>query len=384
VYRAAPRYYGLAVVALAGAIAGATTAVLLPSARWPALFLTLLFGALGTLLLASLKIWHIMLFEDAIELVELGRKRCRIATEEIAGRRTFPIRYGMVLHVFEFRDRGRKPAKVSLMCKTDSVLRAWLAAIPDLDEVERARAEAAVLSSVDYGPDVPARRAALARARMVVQFAGYATSAVSLWAYVYPRPYSLVIATLVVLPLAAIALLLAGRKRYKITGRDDARPSLSLVILSAGWTLMLRAIFDYRLVEVWRLLAGTAIAAVLLLVVLAVGDPGIRRGRFVTPVVITLLLLAPYSWGALAAANALLDDSPAELFQTTVHGKHVVVSNRTTYSLQIAGWLPRGDGNDVYVNVDRDLYEAVRPGDPLCMALRPGALGARWFDVQRC
>jgi hypothetical protein len=358
-------------------IAGITGAVLTPSARRPAGFVALLFGTLGVLVFASLRAWRVALYEEAIEVEEFGRRRRRVATNEVIGRRTVPLGYGMVYHVFEFRDRSRKPAKVSFACDLDPALRAWLATIPDLDEADRARAEKAVLSSEDYGPDVDTRVASLARSRTVVRSLTMATAVVSLWAVAYPRPYELVIGMLALLPLGAISLLLAS-PRYKITGNEDARPSLSPVMLLAGLALAVRSI-DYHLVDLRSLMAEAGITSVFLLALLAIGDPAVRRARIGVLAVLLLLLLAPYSWGGLAAANTLLDRSPAKRFQTAVLDKHVVRSNRTTYTVTVAGWLPGDEGTLVRFDIDRALYEAVQIGDPLCTVLHPGALRVRLF-----
>jgi hypothetical protein len=374
---------GLGALALAGSMAAAAAALLgkAPDATALVVAMSLLFGVLGAFLIAAIKAERVLLFEDGIEFVELGRGRRRLRTDEIAGRRTIPLQYGMLQHVFEFRDRSRKPFKITLVCERDAALDAWFAGVPDLDEAERARAEAELLRSVELGADEPARRAALVRARRVSRVARGAAFAAAAWGFFHPRPYTIAVVTLAVLPLAAMALLVSGRGRYAVQElRGDARPSLDVVLVLPGMVLMVRALTDYDVVDLQPLLAWTALASILIAALLALSDPALRR-RWFHPAVM-LLLMAPYPAGALTAANALLDRAPAEVFRVAVVGKRITSGKRKSCELRLAAWGPREEEENV--EVGRALYREVEVGDTVCVQLRPGALGVRWFQVKSC
>jgi hypothetical protein len=88
---------GLGGLALLGGIAGAALVLLRPPAGAPGWLavVPVAFALLGVYLLAALVVERVVLHEEAIEFVELGRGRRRFRRDEIAGRRVFPLQYGM-------------------------------------------------------------------------------------------------------------------------------------------------------------------------------------------------------------------------------------------------------------------------------------------------
>ncbi|WP_437302636.1 hypothetical protein [Sorangium sp. So ce388] len=80
-------------------------------------------------------------------------------------------------------------------------------------------------------------------------------------------------------------------------------------------------------------------------------------------------------------ANALLDRGDPEVFRVAVLDKRFCSGKGPRYTLRLAPWGPDQGGE---VTVDSDLYGAVEVGGAVCVTLRPGALGVRWFPVQRC
>lgn len=200
------------------------------------------------------------------------------------------------------------------------------------------------------------------------------------WALLYPRPYEAAVETLAAIPLATVALLLAGRGLYAISDdRNEIRPSLMVPLFGPGLFLTVRAIFDLHVIDWEPSLVWTALGALALTVLVMVGEPGLRQ-RWYAPLGV-LLFLAAHPWGALQMANALLDRSEPEVLHVAVLDKHITSGKRLEHRLRLAPWGPAQEGE---VTVDSDVYEAVEVGGAVCVALHSGALGVRWFIVGRC
>jgi hypothetical protein len=324
---------------------------------------------------------RILLFEDAIEFVDLGYGRRRLSRDEILGLRVIQLQYGFMNVFFELREPGRKPLKTDLYCERDAVLDAWLAAIPNLDVRDRERAEEELLQRTELGRTEEERRRSLATAQSIARAAAFVAVATAAWGMLYPRPYEAVIVALFALPLATAALLLGGRGRYSVAGeRNEVRPSLLAPLFVPGMVLLLRALADVHAVD-WRLpLFWAALGAVPLTALVVIGDPTLGR-RWFGPLIVFLLLSA-HPWGTVQMANAHLDRSEPERFRVAVLDKHVTSGNRgTTLELRLAAWGPVPAD---LVLVSREVYRAVEVGGTVCVALRPGALGVRWFLVQVC
>lgn len=70
------------------------------------------------------------------------------------------------------------------------------------------------------------------------------------------------------------------------------------------------------------------------------------------------------------------------MFRVIVRGKHVSGGKHTGWNLELDPWGSVTERKGV--DVGRRLYGAVSVGDRVCVALNPGALGARWYVVLRC
>ncbi|WP_437731828.1 hypothetical protein [Sorangium sp. So ce1335] len=355
-----------------------------PERAAPVLSVTLALVGLGFALggaycIAWIRGKRVVLFEDAIELVDVGYGRRRLRRDEILGLRIIP-RQGVELFVFELREPGRKPVKTDLRCERDAVLDDWLAAIPNLDELDRERAEAELLRRPELGQTEEERRRALARARRVARAATVVTAGALFWAWLYPRPYEAAIVTLAAIPPAMVALLLAGRGLYAISDdRNEIRPSLLVPLFGPGMILAVRAYLDLDVIDWEPPLVWTALIALALAVLVMIGEPALRR-RWYAPLGV-LLFLAAHPWGALQMANALLDRSEPEVFRVAVLDKRLSSGKGPRYNLRLAPWGPEQGGE---VTVDGALYEAAEVGGAVCVAHRSGALGVRWFSVGRC
>ncbi len=127
-----------AVFGAAGVGALAAAARLVP----PRLAAAVVFGGLliagvGLLVVIAVRRARLLLWKDAIEVVELGRPRRRLRRDQIAGRRVFDGPYGRNQVLFERLARGERPYRVGSLYERDDVLDAWLESIPDLDVRDR-------------------------------------------------------------------------------------------------------------------------------------------------------------------------------------------------------------------------------------------------------
>jgi hypothetical protein len=334
----------------------------------------------GAYVAAAIRRSHVVLFEDAIEFVELGYNRRRLRRDEIRGLRIIPEQYGFIRFVFELRDPGKKPYKNYLYCERDDTLYAWLDKIPNLDMEDQARAAAELLQDPALGNDEAERLHGLDVARSLARTITGLSVAATLWAFVYPRPFETVLLMLAVLPLLAVALLLGGRGRYTATeDRNDVRPSLALPLLLPGAALAARALTMADVVDWERMLIWTAIAAVALTALVAAGDRAARRTWYTLPTLLPILALHP--WGALLAANVRFDRSAPEEHQVAVLDKHVSSNKGPNYHLHLAAWGPVPAKT---VSVARSLYDAAEVSGTVCVKLRRGALGVRWYVVHSC
>jgi len=202
-----------------------------------------------------------------------------------------------------------------------------------------------------------------------------------LWGFIAPRPYVLVISVLIALPIVSIVLLARSRGIYQIEGRrNDARPSLAVPFIFPGMVLVARTLQDIHLLQWTSILVAAIVCALLLLLVVSAWDRALRKRPWTALVV--FVFGAFYGWGLMAQANALLDTSPARVFQVAVTGKHVSSGKTTTYYLRLEPWGPETTSQDV--SVPASVYDYAEVGVTICVDLNQGALHIPWYEVDRC
>ena len=89
-----------------------------------------------------------------------------------------------------------------------------------------------------------------------------------------------------------------------------------------------------------------------------------------------------YGYGAVEVGDTLFDGKPGVGYSSQVESKRVVSGRSETYYLQVAPWGPVEQAGEV--SVPSELYEAVQPGELVCMTLHPGRLGAQWYRMGPC
>jgi hypothetical protein len=278
--------------------------------------------------------------------------------------------------LFRPRTPELKNLRIILMLKTDEAFNAWIASLPNLDEVERAESTARIIDDQSVGVTAQERSQRLAGAQNRAKVLNWIAGIAAAWGFFYPRPYQLAMATLGIVPLVAIAMLATGGALYQVRGRrNDARADLSIAFLLPGLVMALRGLLDFNLLEWMPIIKATIAGTVLLTILLA--SRGMRESRWAI-----LPFSVVYLFGAMTQANTLLDRSKRQVFPVRVLNKRISNGNTTTYYFQVEPWGPRPGVNEI--NVPSSIYGAVSAGQNACVLLWKGAMQAPWYIVRTC
>jgi len=267
------------------------------------------------------------------------------------------------------------------MWRTDDAWKSWFAAIPDVD-LEAAQAfTAAIDSNLELGSTPAERQQRLATARSFVRYAKWANLGLFAWTYLFPRPYQLLILVLSIIPWAVIVIMARSPGLYTFNApRGSDQPDLTVLLISPGFLLTIRALMDVQTLDWQRLIVWTLIIALLMIGTIWMKLPAARAK--LGAVVLTFLLLMAYGYGTSALANALLDRSPATSYTTQVYGKHITSGRNRRPEMRLGPWGARTVDADVMVSWD--LYRSTNIGDPVCVLVHPGALRISWYRVAKC
>jgi hypothetical protein len=344
--------------------------------------LCLVFGstllAAGGVLIAINAAWYrVVLCDDVLEVQQLWGVR-RLARARIASRQGLVVQ-GMRYIVFRFKD-SRRNYKLGCMFTPDAQWQAFLDSIPDADVQARNALEAEVREDARLGSTPQERLERFTRINGYLRYAMYSGPLLFFWSAVYPHPYLVMIAALALLPWAWLIACKFLPGVFQIGGTNQLRPDLLVLMLFPVAVLALRAMRDVHMLD-WHpalpWMAGIALALGLAFIVASAGQP--RRW----PVLVFVCMVsAAYGYGTSVLADAVFDGSPGESYRTNVLARHSSGGRSPTYSLSVGPWGDRAGGNRV--EVPFSLYAHTRPGEEVCIAVRPGALAVAWYDVQPC
>src|ERR1700722_8298626 len=322
----------------------------------------------------------IVLKTDRLEIHELWRVR-RILRADIDSQQTLRPPNSPAVLQLRLKAPGQRKIKLPLLWTPDAAWQAWFAPIPDAD-AEAAKAFAAAIdSNADLGATPAERQQRLASARSLARNATFANVGLMVWAFVYPHPYELLLFVLTALPWVAVWIMARAPGLYTLNApRGSCRPDLTLLLISPGFLLTLRALQDVQILDWHAVLVGAVLVALVLMGSVLWALPSARDKPGLAA--FTLAFVLAYVYGVVALGNAVLDRSNGSSYATTGSGKHVTSGRIRTPKLRLAPWGPRTIEEDV--TVPWDLYRSASVGQTVCVLLRPGAFGIRWYRLAPC
>jgi hypothetical protein len=353
---------------------GATSPVLL------LVFFLAILASVAAFYMVDALVSRIVLQADRLEIHELWRVR-RILRQDIESRQILQPPNSPRVLILHLKAPAKRKIKLPMMWHTDSVWSAWFAPIPDVDAEAAKSFEAAVDANAELGATPAERQQRLASARSLARNAIWVNAALFAWVFFYPRPYELVILLLAALPWAAVWIMARSPGLYTINApRGSGRPDLTILLISPGFLLTLRALQDVHLLDWHGVLVGAGLVATGLMGSVLWAVPAIRQKLGIAA--LTLALVLAYGYGVVALGNAVLDRSNGASYETTVRGKHVSGGRNRSPQLRIGPWGPRATEEDV--TVPWEMYRSAGIGDTVCVQLRPGAFGIPWYRLSRC
>lgn len=255
----------------------------------------------------------------------------------------------------------------------------------DVDARAKAAETKILLEDSRYGGSREEREQNLQKAARIGKIGSGAGFVLLIWAFVYPRPYDLLMTLLFVAPLVAAYLTWSFKGLMRLYSKKSSPyPTLFLLIFFPTIGVGANAFMQYNLYEfsstACLMLAGmTALLSVVALSVLR--EPVSAEAKKTWAVAFVVFIVAVYSYGLLIYSNCHYDRSPAVAWHVAVTDKHESHGKTTTYYLQLSPWGKYTDGKQV--TVSRVFYLAVNTQDSVGVLMNKGKWGIPWYRVVR-
>jgi hypothetical protein len=372
---AAPMLIVLVILPLPIALAAMSRA---PGAPWLAIPLLAIIPLLG------IQAWgylasRLVLGHDGIGLFD-GFSTYTLRHDEIAGYRIGflnPLWRRVRLRLVP-KDPLLKPMTIDSLLFSP-VLQPLLDGLVDVTAREREAALAEMLDAA--GENGEARFAWIASVAQVLRFAALCSLLLGVTSLL---PVPLVAGILAALPLAVVAFHVwaQGMTRLSLTkDPGDPRPLLGIAYCLPALALMLNATIEVQTVDSRQAFIYAGIGGIVLTAVLASLEDYLRRSLLSLAAI--LVASCAYGYGAALEADVLFDRAPARIFAADVYAETISHGRASdSYWVYLNPWGPVLHTSNT--QVPRTLYIQARTTRRVCMALRPGALGMRWYVPQAC
>ncbi|MGA9071192.1 MAG: hypothetical protein WB424_13100 [Terracidiphilus sp.] len=319
--------------------------------------------------------WRLILDGDRITIFDVFSTKS-YEKQELAGWRI--LRTTPLTLVFELK-KNNKRIKTGLIFKIDEQLDQWFQEIPYLDDIDQAASTQKILEDEKLGSSIAERKTAIKWGKQQEKRLNWVTTIAVIIGFIYPRPYSLLIATLIFLPWAGVALMRIKPNLFLADEyKNDKHPSVAYALMMPPLVLMLRAVLDWNIVFSFASAVLPVVLGGLLAVLILTCDPFTRKKRFSAIALIIVSLV--YGYGTVIELDILLDCSKGKEISTHIIGKHVDSGKYgNSYYLELAPWGPKNADNDMEVNSES--YKGFNKGDQACIILKNGALRIPWYQL---
>jgi hypothetical protein len=196
-----------------------------------------------------------------------------------------------------------------------------------------------------------------------------ANIAVGLWGYFFPQPYGLCVAILISIPWLTIPAVRV----------IETRQALGYTLAFPVTALLCRAVTD---IETFTLIRGVLIGSGVASLVMAILFLANRKALQSYAAASVVVVVWGYGYGTALELNMLLDSPNTKQSKVPIISRDYYIGRHSTFELVLAPWGERLRNNRT--TVSWNTYVSLRGQTLACVNTGPGAMGIRWYQVERC
>jgi len=225
----------------------------------------------------------------------------------------------------------------------------------------------------------------LNKAKKTADVLNIAGIVLTLWLYFYPQPYQLAITIALAFPVF-VAFFFLNNKTVATFADSELRsayPSFVAALILPALGLLIRAFFDYDLLNFADCLRPWAFAFIVVMIImlgllLQQKQKGVKNA-----VLIAVLFVLPYSYGAVICVNTGFDNGEMwHSYKAKVLKKDFSAdSKHIEYSLLLSPWGNKKENEDQ--SVTYALYNRVNVGDSITIDTRKGYFNIPWYSLDK-
>jgi hypothetical protein len=284
--------------------------------------------------------------------------------------------------VLEPTDPGKPKIEISNKVENYEELQFWARRhFKNLDRLTVEEEEKEILHNKKFGRSEKDRELNLQKAKRIGKIFNVIGYTLMLWAFIDPRPYELVCGLCFIFPFVAYIPYRYFHGLLKVNPQKNTAYGDISSLLITPLVFVVRALFDYEIIDYANLWLPTVILATIFTVLLAYKSPEFAWSDSMGKAVLffTAVIALAYGYAISVFYNCYDDATGAQTYYAQVVDKHASTGKRTTYYLKLSPWGRKIKAEDV--NVDSELYHRCYEGKTVSVNVRQGRLNAPWYFI---
>ena len=210
----------------------------------------------------------------------------------------------------------------------------------------------------------------------------------SMWFLFYPKPYNLLLLSLLLLPF--IGMFLNGLNKPSIASlveidrNSKNEYDVADFIDIPAWAITIRVFIDYELDSYWGLIIIGSVAFIAVLFFLFITHKQIEDSNkdklwIYLSIIFSIFI---YSYSSIYAINCSFDNSVPKVYDSKIIDKHISRGRkgRKTYYVKVQPWGHHYESENM--KVSRDEYESYYINESVKIDYKKGLLGISWYYLE--
>ena len=262
----------------------------------------------------------------------------------------------------------------------DELMRSIQNRCGDLDLADKAQETQTLLHEDRLGESEAERARALQTAKVIAiiyNVGGFALllllTVSSRWIFLGPLIHPLI--GLIVMATSK------GLIRLYANPRRSAIQTLVIGFTVPCFLLLFTGFGNYDILHYASLWLPSLLVGIVLFVLLYVFGFNKTAEAIAAQLIVMVVFALIYGVGVITHLNGALDDTPGQVYETSVAARHVTHGRSTSYYVQLSPWGPVHGYQEE--SVHRSFYNSVNIGDTVEVVLHPGWMHIPWYRIRK-
>ncbi|MBP6455905.1 MAG: hypothetical protein KA275_04165 [Chitinophagaceae bacterium] len=267
---------------------------------------------------------------------------------------------------------------------TNQEIKYWLIEnnYPNLDDLKFEQESASILKNDSFGANENERELNLQKAKSVSKAINIIGVLISIWILFYPNPYKYAIVCGILFPILSLFIYKYFNGLIKIgEAKKSPFPSIYISLILVTFSLILRQIFDFKLVDYSLPINYSILGSFVLLGIIFFKNEefSFTSLKYLSSILSVSIMTFLFCYSSIILVNCSFDKSNPDIFFPKVLNKNISKGKHTSYNIRLSPWGPIKKEEEE--SISKIEYEQMKINDSVEIYLMNGKYEISWYEI---